>query len=159
MGNYMVKPPTVSELRTATAVTPHGNIPEPTTWFNLPLRPVLLVILAAYTILGLVNLGMSFSLIVNPLLWIYIIFDIIGLCLDIFGFLAIFRLVPEWMAAYAWALLVLFGVSVIEFITWTILGGFFRSVITLAFQAFFTFTMLACIYAMRAYALACKGIV
>ncbi|KAJ3235121.1 hypothetical protein HDU81_000788 [Chytriomyces hyalinus] len=159
MGNYMVKMPSMAEIKDAKAVTPHGNIPEPTTWFNLPLRIVLLVILAAYAILGIINLSTSLSLMFNPILWIYIIFDILGLCMDVFGFLAVFRLIPEWMAAYGWALIVFFVVDILQFIHWTILGGFFRSVITLAFQTLFTLAMLSCLYALRAYAVACRGII
>ncbi|KAJ3239168.1 hypothetical protein HDU78_003011 [Chytriomyces hyalinus] len=149
----------MAEIKDAKPVTPHGNIPEPTTFFNLPLRPVLLVILAAYAILGIINLSTSLSLLLNPILWIYIIFDIVGLCMDVFGFLAVFRLIPEWMTAYGWALLVFFAINILQFIHWTILGAFFRSVVMLAFQAFFTLAMLACLYALRAYALACRGII
>ncbi|KAJ3092607.1 hypothetical protein HK100_006901 [Physocladia obscura] len=143
MGNVMVKMPSFTEIKDARPAPPNAVVPEPKWWFNIPLRYVILVILAAYAIMGIVGLAQL---------------DILGLVLDIFGFLAVFRLVPEWMVAYGWALVVLFIVDLIRCITWAILGSFAHAFVTLAFQALFTFSMIGCLLALRTYALACSGI-
>ncbi|KAJ3030898.1 UNVERIFIED_CONTAM: hypothetical protein HDU68_007396 [Siphonaria sp. JEL0065] len=150
---------TIAELRDAKPAPSNPAIPEPTTYFNLPLKAVLMVILAVYAVLGIVSLAGAFGLILNPIFWIYIVFDLLGLALDAFGFFAVWRVVPEWMAAYGWALVVLFLVHVVQFITLIFVGGLVSGLITLCFHALFTFAMISCLMALRAYAFACRGIV
>ncbi|KAI8610847.1 hypothetical protein BC830DRAFT_1143886 [Chytriomyces sp. MP71] len=118
----------------------------------------MMVVLAAYAIIGLVNLVMSIPFLWNPIFWLFLIFDLLGFCLDVFGFLAVYRLIPEWMVTYGWALLVFLVVDVIRMVTWSVLGALGNAFATLILHAIFTFSMIGCMYSLRAYALACKGI-
>ncbi|KAI9330045.1 hypothetical protein BDR26DRAFT_871743 [Obelidium mucronatum] len=118
-----------------------------------------MVILAVYAVLGIVSLASAIGLLLNPIFWIYLIFDVLGLALDVFGFFAVWRVIPEWMAAYGWALVVFFLVHVVQFITYIFVGGFVTGLITVLFHALFTFAMISCLMALRAYAFACRGIV
>ncbi|KAJ3059059.1 hypothetical protein HDU98_004920, partial [Podochytrium sp. JEL0797] len=149
--------PSMQDIKEAKPAPSNPAIPSPTTYFGLPLKPVLLVILAIYAILGIVNITQSIGL--NPLFWIFIIVDVIGVALNIFGFLAVFRVIPEWMAAYGWALIILLAFSILQFVLFGIFGGIVGGFVTLVFQVLFTFAMMTCLYAMREYGLACRGIV
>ncbi|KAI8613064.1 hypothetical protein BC830DRAFT_1133964 [Chytriomyces sp. MP71] len=72
MGNLFVKMPNVSELRDAKPTSPNANIPEPKWFFDIPLRTVMMVVLAAYAIIGLVNLAMSIPFLWNPIFWFFL---------------------------------------------------------------------------------------
>ncbi|KAJ3065730.1 hypothetical protein HDU99_004078, partial [Rhizoclosmatium hyalinum] len=148
----------LQELKEATPAPSNPAIPEPKTWFNLPLKPVLLLLLAIFTILNIITLATLFGHIVNPFFWIWILLNIVHLAVNVFGFLAVFRVIPEWMAAYGWALLVFLGVDVAQFISYLFVGGFFSGIVTLAFQALFTVAMISCLIALRAYGFACRGL-
>ncbi|KAI9330044.1 hypothetical protein BDR26DRAFT_871741 [Obelidium mucronatum] len=108
--------------------------------------------------MGIVGLAQSVAFLYNPIFWFFLVFDLAGLAADILGFLAVFRLIPEWMIAYGWALIAFLAVNAIRCVTWAILGNFIGAFITFAFQAFFTFSMIQCLFSLRAYANACKGI-
>ncbi|ORY39435.1 hypothetical protein BCR33DRAFT_768764 [Rhizoclosmatium globosum] len=113
---------------------------------------------AIFTILNIITLATLFGHIVNPFFWIWILLNIVHLAVNVFGFLAVFRVIPEWMAAYGWALLVFLGVDVAQFISYLFVGGFFSGIVTLAFQALFTVAMISCLIALRAYGFACRGL-
>ncbi|ORY39434.1 hypothetical protein BCR33DRAFT_414438 [Rhizoclosmatium globosum] len=158
MGNYFTKMPTAGELMKAKPVTPNPSVPEPTWWFGLSLRLVICIILGCYAIMGIVGLAQSVAFLYNPIFWFFLIFDLLGLVADLVGFYGVFRLVPEWMVAYGWALMVFLAVDVIRCVTWAILGSFVSAFVTLAFQVFFTVGMVLSMRSLRAYANACRGV-
>ncbi|KAJ3239169.1 hypothetical protein HDU78_003012 [Chytriomyces hyalinus] len=159
MGNMFVKMPTVGELRNAKPTIVNPSVQEPQTFFNIPLRTLVLVLLALFAIMEIVGLAQSIPYAgSNGIFWFFIAFDLFGLVLDVVGFFAVYRLIPEYMIAYGWALMALLVVNVIRFITWAVLGSFVGASVTLILQVLFTFSMVGCMYSLRAYALSCRGI-
>ncbi|KAI8830768.1 hypothetical protein BJ741DRAFT_618595 [Chytriomyces cf. hyalinus JEL632] len=80
------------------------------------------------------------------------------LSLLFFVFKRVAQITLKTSTVYTWALMVLLVVNSIRFITWMVLGNFIGGSVTLILQALFVFSMIGCIYALRAYALACRGI-
>ncbi|TPX58047.1 hypothetical protein CcCBS67573_g09196 [Chytriomyces confervae] len=150
---------TASELRHAKPTVVDPSVPVPTTFCDIPLRALILVYMSLFALMEIIGLAQSIPFAVRySIFWWYITFDLLGLALNVFGFYSVYRLIPEYMIVYTWVLLVLLIVNSIRFITWMVLGNFIAGTVTLILQALFVFSMVGCIYALKAYALACRGI-
>ncbi|KAJ3208736.1 hypothetical protein HDU67_006576 [Dinochytrium kinnereticum] len=146
--------PTVGELTKAKPAPANSNIPAPKTWFNLDLRTVLLVLLAISAALTATQI----PFLLNPFYMILFIFGLIGLLVTLFGCVAIYRLIPEWMVAYGYMVLIYLFLDAIWVIGYAIRGGLAGSLIFYAFRVVFTIFLLQCLMALRAYANACAGL-
>jgi hypothetical protein len=79
--------------------------------------------LAFFAAMNILNFVVNLVWIWNPLLWIEIILAILYGLLNLFGFWGVYRLIPDWMSAYAYAVLGLYGLQIVSFIVKVLVGG------------------------------------
>ncbi|KAI9317351.1 hypothetical protein DFJ73DRAFT_364697 [Zopfochytrium polystomum] len=117
-----------------------------------------MVILGAYAIYNLVVVILTIPWLWNPFVWVLFLLEVVNLLLNGFGFWAVYRLIPEWMVMYGWFILIFLVVRVVEVVTYVILGAAASSITKLIFAVLFTISMIACLFSLRAYAQACRGL-
>ncbi|KAI8850894.1 hypothetical protein BC829DRAFT_388031 [Chytridium lagenaria] len=150
--------PTISELFKAKGTAPNASVPAPTTWFGLNLRIVLMVLLAVFGILGAAQTFLLIPAIWNPFYLILFILGFVSILITLFGLLAVYRLVPEWMVAYGYFVVGFLFIDAIWMIGYAISGFIASSLIFFAFRVLFTIMLIQCLMALRSYALSCMGL-
>ncbi|KAJ1548174.1 hypothetical protein HK096_002679 [Nowakowskiella sp. JEL0078] len=154
-----------TNLRNAKAVQPHPSVPAPITWFNLDLRTVLLVLLGINIVFKVIDVITLFTLLifVITIIWcvtlcefssFLLIIAALGLAWYVFGFFAIYRLIPEWIVVFAYGTIGFFVLYIIRVFVYAISAG---TIITLIFNALFFAAFLYCLKAVHTYAIACRN--
>ncbi|KAJ3126127.1 hypothetical protein HK098_007838 [Nowakowskiella sp. JEL0407] len=142
----------LSNLRNAKPVQPHPSVPAPITFFNLDLRTVVLVLLGIGILFKIIDIISLFAIIilVYPIIWIVI--GIIAFLFQLFGFYAIYKLIPEYIVVYAFAAIFFQVLTLIQIIIY-FSGG---SIASFIFSTLFFVLFLYCLRAIYNYALACR---